>query len=143
CYDPPDYASCVSPLPALRQGHVTFGCFNNPAKIGPQVVQVWAAVLQRVQRARLVLKFTGMDAPSVAGRLAEMFAGHGVDRGRVEFVGHSPHAGLLEHYSRIDIALDSFPYSGGLTTLEALWMGVPVITCPGETFASRHSLTHL
>jgi predicted O-linked N-acetylglucosamine transferase (SPINDLY family) len=84
-----------------------------------------------------------MDDPALAGRLAEMFAAHGIDPVRVAYLGQSPHADLLAHYRDVDIGLDPFPYSGGLTTLEALWMGVPVITCPGETFASRHSLTHL
>jgi predicted O-linked N-acetylglucosamine transferase (SPINDLY family) len=122
---------------------VTFGSFNNPAKIGPQVVAVWAKVLQRLPQARLALKYRGMDDAKVARRLVELFAGHGVEPGRVELLGWSPHPELLAHYHRIDLGLDPFPYSGGLTTCEALWMGVPVITCPGETFASRHSLTHM
>jgi predicted O-linked N-acetylglucosamine transferase (SPINDLY family) len=143
CYDPPDYAPPVSPLPALEEGHVTFGSFNNPAKIGFPVVQVWSRILHRLPHARLVLKYKGMDDPAHAGRLAEMFAGHGIDPARVAYLSPSPHADLLAHYGNIDIGLDPLPYNGGLTTLEALWMGVPVITCPGETFAGRHSLTHL
>ena len=143
CYDPPSYAPPVSPLPVLERGYVTFGSFNNPAKIGPQVVAVWAKILQRLPLARLVLKYQGMDDAAVARRLRELFAGHGIEPGRVELLGWSPHPELLAHYHRIDAALDPFPYNGGLSTCEALWMGVPVLTCPGETFASRHSLTHL
>jgi predicted O-linked N-acetylglucosamine transferase (SPINDLY family) len=127
----------------LERGHVTFGCFNNPAKITPRIVAVWASILRRVTGSRLLLKYKGMDDPSVRGRLAEIFAAQGIELGRLEFLGSSPHPELLGEYRRIDIALDTFPYSGGLTTCEALWMGVPVITCPGETFASRHSLTYL
>jgi predicted O-linked N-acetylglucosamine transferase (SPINDLY family) len=122
---------------------VTFASFNRPAKLGPQLVEVWARILQRLPQARLVLKYKGMDDTAVGGRLAEMFAAHRIERGRLDFLASSPHADLLEHYNRVDLALDPFPYNGGLTTLEALWMGVPVITCPGETFAGRHSLTHL
>jgi predicted O-linked N-acetylglucosamine transferase (SPINDLY family) len=143
CYDPPEYAPPVSPLPALGKGYVTFGSFNNPAKLGPRTLEVWARILARIPQSRLVLKYKGIDGPELAGRLGAVFAGHGVDPGRVAFLGRSSHADALKHYQDIDIGLDPFPYNGGLTTLEALWMGVPVITCPGETFASRHSLTHL
>jgi protein O-GlcNAc transferase len=143
CYDPPADAPAVNRLPALDCGHVTLGCFNNPAKVAPQAVAVWARILRRLPSARLVLKFKGWNDTSLTLRYTEMFAGHRVEPGRVEFFGHSPHAELLAEYGRIDLALDPFPYSGGLTTCEALWMGVPVVTLPGETFAGRHSLSHL
>jgi predicted O-linked N-acetylglucosamine transferase (SPINDLY family) len=143
CYDPPRYAPSVGPLPALERGQLTLGCFNNPAKITPQAIEVWAKILHRLPGARLVLKFKGWDNGGVARRYAEMFATQAIDPGRVELLGSSPHAALLAEYNRIDLALDPFPYSGGLTTCEALWMGVPVVTCPGETFAGRHSLSHL
>lgn len=143
CFDPPSYAPPVSSLPALEQDFVTFGSFNNPAKLTAAVIEVWAKILQRVPHSRLVLKYRGMSDLVVSGRMADLFASHGIDAGRVEFLGKSPHTQLLAEYGRIDLALDSFPYSGGLTTCEALWMGVPVVTCPGETFASRHSLSHL
>jgi predicted O-linked N-acetylglucosamine transferase (SPINDLY family) len=143
CFDPPDDAPPVGPLPAMAQGHVAFGCFNNTAKITPQVVEVWAKILHRLPGTRLVLKCMGWNDRGVARRFAEMFAVHAIDLGRLEFLGWSPHTELLAEYNRIDLALDPFPYSGGLTTCEALWMGVPVVTCPGETFASRHSLSHL
>jgi len=143
CYDPPAYAPGVSPLPALQQGSVTFGSFNNPPKINPPVVEVWAKILDRVPRSRLVLKYKGMNNASIANALANEFASHRIDLQRVECLGWSPHETLLAEYHRIDLALDPFPYNGGLTTCEALWMGVPVVTCPGETFASRHSLSHL
>ena len=143
CYDPPAYAPAVTPLPALDRGQVTFGCFNNPAKVTPQVIEVWAKILRRLPAARLVLKYKGWNDCEVARRFSEMFAAQAIDPGRVEFLGRSPHRELLAEYNRVDVALDAFPYSGCTTTCEALWMGVPVITCPGETFASRQSLSHI
>lgn len=142
-YDPPGYAPPVAPLPALEQGHVVFGSFNNRAKIDSRTVALWTSILSRVPDARLVLKFKGMsDRSSAKGLIAE-FARHGVEAARLELLDQSPHADLLAEYRRIDLGLDPLPYNGGLTTCEALWMGVPVLTCPGETFASRHSLSHL
>ena len=143
CYDPPEYAPALAPLPAVAAGYPTFGCFNNPAKINEQVVEAWARILHRVSPSRLVLKYKGMNARSAAEDLAGEFASRGIDPRRVTCLGYSPHAQLLAAYHGIDLALDPFPYSGCLTTCEALWMGVPVVTCPGETFVSRYSLSHL
>jgi protein O-GlcNAc transferase len=143
CYEPPAYAPAVGPLPALAAGRVTFGAFHNPAKITPRVVATWADVLRRVAGSRLVLKSHWLDDADLRRRLTEQFAAHGIAAGRLELLGNTGHREQLERYNTVDLALDSFPYSGGLTTCEACWMGVPVVTCPGETFASRHSLGHL
>jgi predicted O-linked N-acetylglucosamine transferase (SPINDLY family) len=143
CYDPPGAAPRVSSLPARERGYVTFGSFNNLAKMTPDVVEVWAAILRRVPGSRLVLKYRWLDTPSVTQRIAEMFVRRGIDSGRLDLLGWSPHEDMLRQYQRMDVALDPFPFNGGVTTCDALWMGVPVVTCPGETFASRHSLSHL
>lgn len=143
CYEPPAYAPDVVPLPADAQRHITFGCFNNSRKITPRVVALWAEILRQVPDALLVLKCPGFDDAEVRARLTQFFDAESIVANRVEMQGTTSHQQQLAQYQRIDLALDTFPYSGGLTTLEACWMGVPVVTCPGETFASRHSLSHL
>jgi predicted O-linked N-acetylglucosamine transferase (SPINDLY family) len=144
CYDPPlRMAAAVGPLPALALGWVTFGSFSNPAKITPEVVALWAAIMRRVPRSRLVLKYRGLDDGGTRQRYTAMFAGQGIDGGRLDLRGASPFGEMLAEYGQVDVALDPFPFSGSATTCEALWMGVPVVSCPGETFASRHSLSHL
>jgi predicted O-linked N-acetylglucosamine transferase (SPINDLY family) len=143
CYEPPDYAPPVGPLPAQSAGHVTFGCFNNTAKINPEVVALWAQILSRVPGSRLVVKYHWLNDADLRRRLTDLFAAESIPAERLELLGSTSHAEQLQQYNRIDVALDPFPYSGGLTTCEACWMGVPVLTCPGERFASRHSLSHL
>jgi predicted O-linked N-acetylglucosamine transferase (SPINDLY family) len=143
CYEPPADAPPVSPLPAAASGCVTFGSWNNPAKVGPPVIEAWAEILRRTPGARLLLKYRAWDEPLLSSRFAELFAARGVDPRRLEFLGWSSHAESLALYERIDLALDPFPFSGSATTCDALWMGVPVVTCPGQTFAGRHSLSHL
>lgn len=140
CYSPPAYAPDVAELPALRNGFVTFGCFNNLAKITPAVIETWATVLRLVPGARLVLKAHQFSDAATSERVVAAF---GDLAGRVSARGSSGHRALLAEYGDVDIVLDPFPYSGGLTTCEALWMGVPTITCPGQIFAARHSASHM
>ena len=143
CYSAPPYAPDVGPLPALTNGYITFGCFNNLAKITPQVIATWSGILQRVQDSRLVLKaHQFVDVPTVE-RVRAAFAAHDIPSSRLQLRGPSGHRAFIGEYNDIDIVLDPFPYSGGLTTCEALWMGVPTVTLPGEIFASRHSMSHL
>jgi predicted O-linked N-acetylglucosamine transferase (SPINDLY family) len=142
CYTPPDYAPPVAPLPARNNGFVTFGCFNNLAKLNSRVVEVWTRLLLEIPDARLLLVTKALGDAATRERFREPFIRSGV-ADRVTFHGMIPHPQLLARYGDVDIALDPFPYSGGLTTLESLWMGVPVITLGGDRFASRHSLSHL
>lgn len=143
CYSPPAYAPEVGPLPADRNGYVTFGCFNNLAKVTPRVIATWSAILSRVNGSRLVLKCHQLDDAKTREQLRAAFAARGIDPARLDLRGSSPHRELLVQYNDLDIVLDPFPYSGGLTTCEALWMGVPTVAMPAETFASRHSTSHL
>ncbi len=142
-YSPPPYAPAVGPLPALRNGHLTFGCFNNLAKLTPEVIGCWARIMAALPTARLVLRNHGLgDAETRDGFLARA-AGLGLDLARVEAHGPVNHETLLDAYSAVDISLDPFPYTGGLTVCESLWMGVPVLTLAGESFAGRHAVSHL
>lgn len=143
CYVPPSYAPDVAPLPALREGRVTFGAFHNAAKVGEASIAIWSRVMRAVPDAQLVLKYTNLDEPRTKARITGAFASAGIAPERIAIEGISPHTAMLQRYNYIDIALDSIPYSGGLTTCEALWMGVPVVTLPGRTFAGRHSLSHV
>lgn len=143
CYRPPDYAPAVREPPAIRTGHLTFGCFNNFAKINDRVIALWAKILHAVPDAHLMVKTPALKDDITRQQLVEAFAAAGISGARIDLRGPSPHAELLACYGEVDIALDPFPYSGGLTTCEALWMGVPVITWPGELAQGRHSASHL
>ncbi|MBF0455357.1 MAG: tetratricopeptide repeat protein [Magnetococcales bacterium] len=143
CYEPPHYSPPVNALPALTNGYVTFGCFNNLAKINLQVVAWWAQLLREIPDSRLILITKQLSDPQTRKRFERSFCQAGVLPQQLQLCGWLPHAQLLASYNQIDIALDPFPYSGGLTSCESLWMGVPVVTLPGPTFAGRHAATHL
>lgn len=143
CYNPPSYTPDVQPLPALSNGHITFGCFNNPSKLNKVILEQWAKLLNRVEGSKLFLKGFQFESHSLKRWVTDILLSHGVAQERIIIEGASPHKELLEKYGQVDIALDPWPYSGGLTTCEAMIMGVPVVTLPGPTFAGRHSATHL
>ncbi|MCW8862051.1 MAG: tetratricopeptide repeat protein [Rhodospirillales bacterium] len=143
CYAPPSYVPGVSPLPAREKGFINFACFNNPAKINEDVADVWGKILTAVPGSRLALRGRAYEERPVREYFTKMFKDAGIDPDRVSFLGQAPHRELLESYGDIDISLDPFPYSGGLTTIESLWMGIPVVTLFGATFAGRHAATHL
>ena len=143
CYMPPGHAPAVGGLPAAENGYVTFGCLNNPAKINPRLIGEWARLLEEIPDSRLLLKSGQYSDATFRERLWTDFEAAGIERQRVMLEGPENHAAFLDTYNRIDIALDPWPYSGGLTTCEALLMGVPVITLPGPTFAGRHAASHL
>lgn len=143
CYSPLAATPDPSPLPAHASGVVTFGCFNTPCKYTATTLDTWAAILRQVPSSRLLLKYGGLQHPQLQARLRTRFAEQGIQPDRLLFQGWTPAHEIFAHYHHVDIALDTFPYSGGVTTCEALWMGVPVVTFPGQTFASRHSTSHL
>lgn len=134
CYKPPPDCPEVSRLPALTAGYITFGCLNNVCKINQQTLTCWWRILSAVPTSRLLL-----HAPpgSAQERVRVSARNAGIEPDRIEFSPRVPMAEYLRLYFRIDIGLDPFPYSGGTTTCDALWMGVPVVTLPGQTAASR------
>lgn len=143
CYLPPPNIPDVGPLAAWKNGYVTLGCFNNPTKINEVVLEKWAGIMQALPDSRLFLKGGAYDSAALRRRVQEIMQGHGIAAERLRLEGQSKHYELLACYNDVDVALDPWPYSGGLTTCEALLMGVPVVTLPGPTFAGRHSATHL
>lgn len=138
CYAPPPNAAPVSNAPALTDGHVTFGSFNNITKVNETVVAVWARILNNLPRSRLLLKSRHLADAAARRRLHRLFAEHGIAEGRIELMGSLPNWNdHLGTYSRVDVALDTFPYNGTTTTCEALWMGVPVVTLAGRGHRAR------
>ncbi len=143
CYLAPPWAPAVASLPALARGHVTFGCFNNLSKVTPDLLGAWARIMAAVPRARLVMRTHALgDAPTRADFMARAAAA-GLPVARLDLHGPCAHEELLGCYNAIDVALDPFPYAGGLTACEALWMGVPLVAMAGSSFAGRHAVSHL
>jgi protein O-GlcNAc transferase len=138
CYQPPEDAPAIASLPAAASGHITFGSFNNLAKVTPEVVRCWAAILREVPGSRLILKSHTFADAGIARRYLELFAASGIAADRLELLPRIlATEGHLAAYHRIDIALDPFPYNGTTTSCEAMWMGVPVVTLAGSRHAGR------
>ncbi len=137
CYKPPATCPAVSPAPVEKNGLITFGSFNNLAKINETVVKQWAELLHYVSDSHILIKNPSLSDKASRKRYLAMFCQLGILPERVELRGLVPTLkDHLDTYSRIDIALDTFPYNGTTTTCEALYMGVPVITLAGKVHAS-------
>ena len=143
CFSPPTEAGPVAPLPAGLTGPITFGCFNNRAKLNPEVFAVWARVLAAVPNSRLLLKSAHYGDRAIRRDITQCFAASGIPSDRVLFEPASPITAMFDAYGRVDIALDPFPFAGGVTTAQALWMGVPVISLIGDTWPGRQGASLL
>lgn len=137
CYSPPR-ADINTTMPFERNGHITFGSFNNLSKVTTKVIEEWSRVLHGTTDSRLLLKHLAFNDPIVTDNFIKAFSEHGVDSNRLQLIPWIDDPdGHLAAYNQIDIALDTFPYNGTTTTCEALWMGVPVVTLLGDAHAGR------
>ncbi|MDK2124837.1 tetratricopeptide repeat protein [Parachitinimonas caeni] len=139
CYAPPAYAPAIGPRPERA---TVFGCFNNYAKLNDAVLDCWARILERCPDSRLILKTQELDDLDTRAACLQRLAQRGIAE-RTELRGYSYHADMLAEYADVDIALDPFPFTGGMTSLEALWMGVPLITLAGDSMVSRQGVSFL
>lgn len=143
CFCAPRDAAPLAPLPALSNGYITFGSFNHHFKINPGVVSLWSGVLRACPGSRLLLKNAAGADLEICQRLYRAFAQHGVSAERIRIFGRVAPEAHWKLYNRVDVALDTHPYNGCITTLDALWMGVPVVSLVGPAWVSRLGLSLL
>lgn len=136
-FSPSPESPAVGELPALSAGHVTFGSFNNYAKITDETLGVWGRILQNLTAAHLLL--VAQDGDSEAGKrhITKRLELNGVPTNRVRIMGRRPMQEFLQLFQQVDLALDPFPCSGGTTSLHTLWMGVPILSMEGDSELSR------
>ena len=139
CFAAPPYMPEPGPLPALARGRITFGCCNHLGKLNPRVLALWAEILAALPDARLLVQARALDDAPNAERFAATAEAAGIARSRLVLRRFQPAELSARIYREIDIALDPFPFCGGQTSLDALWMGVPVVTLAGELIAGRQT----
>jgi predicted O-linked N-acetylglucosamine transferase (SPINDLY family) len=144
CFQPPAHTPEPETPPCLTNGYVTFGSFNNYAKVSESLLELWAEILKAVPESHLLLKSACLGNPAQKQQLTTFFKSRNIEAQRIELEGYEPsRGGHLEQYFNMDIALDTFPYNGTTTTCEALWMGVPAITLSGNSHRTRVGKTLL
>jgi protein O-GlcNAc transferase len=140
CYDPLTDQPEVNPLPALERGHITLGCLNNPCKLTDGTLRLWSGVMRALPTAKLVLM---IPPGTYRQRLLDRLAIQEITTDRVSFLPFRPRVDYLRSYHQIDLGLDTLPYNGHTTSLDSLWMGVPVVTRVGQTCVGRGGLSQL
>jgi protein O-GlcNAc transferase len=141
CFSRPEINLPVAALPALRNGYVTFGSFNSFKKLNRNVLHTWGRILRRDPRSKLLLKAGQFNEPQIEKKLFSIFADQGIGPERLIVEGWTNREHYFEMYNKVDLALDPFPYPGGTTTFEGLWMGVPFITMKGDRFYAHNGET--
>ena len=139
CYRSLGEVDLVTP-PYFKNGYITFGSFNDPKKIDREVIKVWSVILHFIPGSKLLMKSTNLQHEIVQRRFRDWFRENGIADERVKFEGPGGPLDFLASINEIDIALDPFPYTGGTTTLETLWMGAPVVSVAGRTAVARCSV---
>lgn len=144
CYKPSNGAPDPGPLPALANGYVTFGVFNNLAKVSARALDCWASILKRLPTAKILIKSYGLSSESARAQILNEFGWRGVAAERIDLVGRvgTDRENLLV-IARSDVGLDTFPFNGGMSTVETLWMGCPVVTLAGDSLVGRVGVTFL
>ena len=143
CFTPPDAPPPVAPLPALKNGYITFGCFQRLDKAGDEVLAAWATILKALPNAKLRWQCKYLGDPGVIKHLTQRLRQHNIDPARVALHGAVSRDAYLAAHAEVDLLLDTFPYPGGTTTCEALWMGVPTLTLAGDTLLARQGASLL
>jgi predicted O-linked N-acetylglucosamine transferase (SPINDLY family) len=143
CYQPAADSPPVNDLPALQQGHVTFGSFNNFAKVSPEILHLWANVLSAIPNSKLLIKTRYLSDPATRQVFEERLSQLDIKPTQLILEEFSSAPTYLKSYHQVDLGLDSYPFNGGTTTCEALWMGVPVVTLVGNRQVSRLGLSIL
>ena len=140
CFTPPDVDIEVSEPPAVNHGYVTFGCFNNATKVNDEVMALWTKILNAIPNSRLLLKAKQFRDQMARESIIQRFAAHGIDSKRISLEESEDRQKYFAAYNKIDIALDPFPFTGGTTSVESLWMGVPLVTLAGDSLISRQGV---
>jgi predicted O-linked N-acetylglucosamine transferase (SPINDLY family) len=137
CHKPHSQIVSVSALPALKNGFLTFGSFGNLSKMNNQVVEIWSSILHRTPTSKLLLKSHQLGDPSQREEVKNRYQKFNIPPERLILEGSESREIYFEAYQRLDVVLDTFPYPGGTTSVDSLWMGVPVLTLKGDRFLSH------
>ena len=143
CFTPPNIKINTSKLPGLNNGYITFGCFNNLTKINDNVIFLWAKILRSIPKSQLFLKSKQLSEQTIQDSLLQKFVEYGINPERIMLEGYSSYKNYFAAYHKVDICLDPFPFTGGTTSIEGLWMGVPMLTLCGKNFVSRQGVSIL